>query len=107
MSVSQVGDTHNSPQPDYTPEPGGSSPPLSDEDRCILEIGSAISREILEENDVRTIAHGRELPEGFSRRQRRRGAGILFTVTRPNGKTDWIYRPSAADRRCQRTRYIR
>src|SRR5215210_7167214 len=97
MSVHVDTCTHNSPQPDYTPEPGGSAPPLSDEDRRILEIGSAISREILEENGVCNISHGRELPEGFSRRQRRRVPGILFTVTRPNGKSDWIYRPNAAD----------
>ncbi len=65
--------------------------------RRTLEEGSAISPEVLEENDVRTITHGRELPEGFSWRQRKRGAGILFAVTRPNGKTDCIYRPDAMD----------
>lgn len=70
---------------------------LFDRHRRTLEVGSAISREVLEENGVRTITHGRELPEGFSRRQRKRGPGILFTVTRPNGKTDCIYRPDGAD----------
>src|SRR5688500_5480860 len=70
---------------------------LSDSHRRTLEVGSAISREVLEENGVRTITYCRELPEGFSPRQRKRVPGVLFTVTRPNGKTDWIYRPNAAD----------
>jgi len=56
-------------------------------------VGSAISRKVLEENGVCTVTHGHELPGGFSRRQRERAPGILFTVTRPNGKADWIYRP--------------
>jgi DNA-binding MarR family transcriptional regulator len=70
---------------------------LSDSHRRTLEVGSAISREVLEENGVRTITHGRELPKGFSGRQRKRAPGILFTVTRPNGKAEWIYRPQTAD----------
>jgi hypothetical protein len=70
---------------------------ISDTHLRTLEVGSAISREVLEENGVRTITHSRELPEGFSRRQRKRVPGILFTVTRPNEKVDWIYRPNAAD----------
>jgi hypothetical protein len=69
----------------------------SDSHRRTLQVGSAISPEVLEENGVRTIIHGRELPEGFSDRQRNRVPGILFTVTRPNGKTDWIYRPDEPD----------
>jgi hypothetical protein len=77
--------------------PNPASKALSDSDRRTLEVGSAISRDVLEENSVRTITRGHELPEGFSRRQRKRVPGILFTVTRPNGKADWIYRPNAAD----------
>ena len=77
--------------------PNRSLETLSTSDRRTLEVGSAISREVLKENSVRTIAHGSELPEGFSGRQRKRVPGVLFTVTRPNGKTDWIYRPNAAD----------
>jgi hypothetical protein len=80
-----------------TSYPNHGSGTLSDSHRRTLEVGSAISREVLEENGVRTITYCRELPEGFSRRQRERVPGILFTVTRPNGKTDWIYRPNAAD----------
>jgi hypothetical protein len=77
--------------------PNRSLETLSTSDRRTLEVGSAISREVLKENSVRTITHGSELPEGFSGRQRKRVPGVLFTVTRPNGKTDWIYRPNAAD----------
>jgi hypothetical protein len=80
-----------------TSYPNHGSRTLSDSHRRTLEVGSAISREVLEENGVRTISYCRELPEGFSPRQRERVPGILFTVTRPNGKTDWIYRPNAAD----------
>jgi Domain of unknown function (DUF3854) len=77
--------------------PNTHSRTLSDSHRRTLEVASAISREVLEENGVRTITHGRELPEGFSDRQRNRVPGILFTVTRPNGKVDWIYRPDDPD----------
>jgi hypothetical protein len=77
------------------PNPGSTT--LSNRHRHALEEGSAISREVLEENDVYTIAHGRELPEGFSGRQRKRGPGILFTVTRPNGETSYSFRPDAPD----------
>jgi Domain of unknown function (DUF3854) len=80
-----------------TSYPNRSPETLSDSDRRTLEVGSAISREVLEENGVRTITHGPELPDGFSGRQRKRVPGVLFTVTRPNGKADWIFRPNAAD----------
>lgn len=80
-----------------TSYPNHGAATLSDSHRRTLEVRSAISREVLEENGVRTLTHGRELPKGFSGRQRKRGPGILFIVTRPNGKTDWIYRPNAAD----------
>ena len=70
---------------------------LSDEHQRSLEIGSAILREVLEENDVRTITHGRELPDGFSKRQRRRASGILFSVPRPNGEMSYNFRPDEPD----------
>jgi hypothetical protein len=40
---------------------------------------SGNSPEVVAERGVRTLRRGRELPEGFSWRQKRRGAGILFT----------------------------
>jgi hypothetical protein len=80
-----------------TSYPNRGSRTLCDAHRHTLEVGSAISREVLQENIVRTITHGRELPKGFSRRQRKRVPGTLFTVTRPNGKTDCIYRPDEPD----------
>ena len=62
-----------------------------------LEVGSGIARKVISERGVRSIAHGRELPKGFSWRQRRRGTGILFTVHRPNGETSWSFRPDEPD----------
>jgi hypothetical protein len=70
---------------------------LSDEHRHTLEVGSAISRVVLEENGVFSLARGRDLPEGFSHRQRRRGGGILFSFTRPNGETSYSFRPDTLD----------
>ena len=70
---------------------------LRDSHRHTLEVGSAISREILEENGVYSIVHGSELPEGFSGRQRRRAPGMLFAATRPNGKTSYSFRPDGVD----------
>lgn len=49
------------------------------------------------ERVVRTVSHGRELPEGFSRRQRRLGPGLLFTVHRPGGGIDYSFRPNTPD----------
>ena len=82
--------------PERTPP---SSPPvsLSKEHRQMLEEGSAILRSVTEERGVCTITDGRELPRGFSNRQRRRGEGILFTIHRPNGKRDCCFRPDAPD----------
>jgi hypothetical protein len=62
-----------------------------------LEEGSGIAREVIAERRVRSITHGRELPKGFSWRQRRRGSGILFTVHRPKGETSWSFRPDEPD----------
>ena len=58
---------------------------------------SGNSPEVVAERGVRTLRRGCELPEGFSWRQKRRGAGILFTIHRPNGKTSWSFRPDAPD----------
>src|SRR3712207_6161257 len=63
----------------------------------MLEETSAIARDVLEESGVYTITDGCQLPKGFSGRQRRRGSGLLFTVTRPNGGTAWVFRPDEAD----------
>jgi len=62
-----------------------------------LEEASGIALDVYEESGVRSIAHGRELPKGFSGRQRRRGPGMLFTVHRPNRETTWVFRPDEAD----------
>jgi Domain of unknown function (DUF3854) len=62
-----------------------------------LEMESGIAREVIAERGVRTVAGGRELPKGFSWRQRRRGPGILFTIHRPNGETSWSFRPDEPD----------
>jgi uncharacterized protein DUF3854 len=58
---------------------------------------SSIAREVIAERGVHTVAGGRELPKGFSWRQKKRGAGILFTVHRPNGETSWSFRPDEPD----------
>jgi hypothetical protein len=69
----------------------------SDSHRRTLEVGSAIRREVYEESGVWTITHGRQLPPGFSHRQRKRGGGILFMGHRPNGKTFHVFRPDEPD----------
>lgn len=70
---------------------------LSAEHRRQLEEDSGIAPEIIEERGVRTITHGRELPRVFSRRQKRRAPGMLFTVHRPNGETSDSFRPDEPD----------
>ncbi len=70
---------------------------LADAHRRMLEVGSAISRGVYEESGVKTITHGRQLPPGFSRRQRKRGGGLLFMGHRPNGGTFYVFRPDKAD----------
>ena len=62
-----------------------------------LEKESGIARDVIAERGVRSVAGGRELPKGFSWRQRKRGPGILFTVHRPNGETSWSFRPDEPD----------
>ena len=64
-----------------------------------LEQESAIARDVSTERGVRSVTSGRELPKGFSWRQRKRGPGILFTVHRPNGETSWSYRPDEPDQK--------
>lgn len=54
-------------------------------------------REVLDENPAVTVAHGRELPEGFSERQRRRAPGILFSITRLDGSAAYSFRPEDPD----------
>jgi hypothetical protein len=58
---------------------------------------SGIAPGVAAERGVRTTPGGRELPEGFSWRQKRRGGGILFTIHRPNGETSWSFRPDKPD----------
>ena len=70
---------------------------LAEHHRYTLEVGSAILREVLEESGAWTIIHGRQLPRGFSKRQRVRGGGILFMGHRPNGKTFYVFRPDESD----------
>ncbi len=62
-----------------------------------LEKESGIARDVIAKRGVRSIANGRELPKGFSWRQRRRGAGMLFTVHRPDGSTSWTFKPDESD----------
>jgi hypothetical protein len=62
-----------------------------------LEKESGIDRDIIAERGVRSVAGGRELPAGFSWRQRKRGPGILWTVHRPNGETSFSFRPDEPD----------
>jgi hypothetical protein len=70
---------------------------LSDSDRHTLEVGSAITREVYEESGVWTVTHGRQLPRGFSKRQRKRGGGMLFIGHRPNEETFYVFRPDDPD----------
>jgi hypothetical protein len=73
------------------------TPKLSAEHRHHHEVLSAISREVLEESSVHTITDGRQLPKGFSGRQRRRAPGVLYRVPRPAGTATWVFRPDAPD----------
>jgi hypothetical protein len=73
--------------------PNRASRTLSDSDRQVLEVGSATSRDVIDERGVWSINRPGELPEGYNERQRRRAPGILFRVHRPNGKTTTVFRP--------------
>lgn len=71
---------------------------LSDAHRRMLFEESGISPEIVAERGVRSVSGGRgELPAVFSWRQKRRGAGVLFTVHRPGGETSHVFRPDEPD----------
>ena len=59
---------------------------------------SANDPAVVAERGVRTIDHGRQLPAGFSPRQKRLGSGILFTVHRPSSETAHIFRPKTPDK---------
>jgi hypothetical protein len=71
--------------------------PLLENHYRTLEEGSAISPDVIAESGARTVSSGRELPEGFSDRQRRRAPGMLFPVDRPNGQRSWCFRPDRVD----------
>lgn len=73
------------------------APHLSPKHRTTLEAGSAIAPELIDERGVRTVVRGRDLPKGFSPRQRRRAPGMLFTVHRPNGETSHSFKPDEPD----------
>ncbi len=77
--------------------PNSSHGTLYDSHRHTLEVGSAIWREVHEESGVWSITDGRQLPPGFSGRQRKRGGGMLFMGHRPNGKTFYVFRPDDPD----------
>jgi hypothetical protein len=70
---------------------------LSPKHRAMLYDESGIAPEIVAGRGVRTVTRGRDLPQGFSRRQRRRGPGVLFTVHRPSGATSNCFRPNEPD----------
>jgi len=78
----------------YPRPPGGN---LSAAHSRVLE-GSGIAPEVIAERRVRTVRKGRgQLPSTYSRRQKKRAPGILFTVHRPNGQTATIFRPDEPD----------
>ena len=77
--------------------PNSGSRTLSDAHRHTHEVGSAIARDILEDSGVHTITDGRQLPRGFSLRQRKRAPGALYRVPRPNGERTWVFRPDDPD----------
>src|SRR5215218_1576587 len=73
---------------------------LNKRHREALVEGSGIDPQVLAERGVRSVEKGRPgqgLPKVYSRRQKARGDGILFTVHRPNGETSTIFRPDEPD----------
>lgn len=81
-----------------TSYPKSATSTLSDSHGRSLEVDSGIMREVVTESGVASISHGRELPDGFSPRQRKLGPGLLFTVHRPNGETAYSFRPDDPDK---------
>jgi hypothetical protein len=64
----------------------------------VLVEGSGIDPEVIAERGVRTVRKGRgQLPSTYSRRQKKRAPGILFTLHRPSGETATIFRPDEPD----------
>lgn len=88
---------HRSPTPSQVTTTAADLSALSADHRRMLLEESAISADVAAERGIETVVRGEELPEGFSRRQRRRGAGVLFTVHRPNGETSHCFRPDEPD----------
>lgn len=89
-SLPPDGETRNSASSHITPQ-------LEARHRKILVEGSGIDPGVIAERGVRTVAKGRELPPVYSRRQKKRAPGILFTLHRPNGEPATIFRPDEPD----------
>jgi len=73
---------------------------LNERHREALIEGSGIDPEVIAERGVRSVKKGHRgqgLPSVYSRRQKQRGDGILWTVHRPNGETATIFRPDEPD----------
>ncbi|MEJ7871874.1 MAG: DUF3854 domain-containing protein [Rubrobacteraceae bacterium] len=70
---------------------------LSEPHSVSLQQGSGIRPDVIAERGVRTVGRFSEVPAVFSRKQRRKVPGILFTVHRPNGETRLVLRPDEAD----------
>src|SRR5215218_10772183 len=81
----------------YRTHTSSTTPRLSAAHRRMVYDESGVDPEIVAERGVRTVTHGRELPEGFSWRQKKRAPGVLFTLHRPNGETSYSFRPDAPD----------
>src|SRR5215218_5159822 len=77
--------------------PNGGRGMLSHSHRHTHEVGSAIACDVLDSSGAYTVTEGRQLPRGFSKRQRKRAPGVLYEIPRPNGETAWVFRPDAAD----------
>src|SRR5215217_801678 len=84
MSVHVDVCTHNIPQLDYTPEPGGSAPSLSGEHRRMLFEESGIDPDVAAERGYRTVKRRAELEE-FPEWQRR--LGLYIPTNSPDGIT--------------------
>jgi hypothetical protein len=69
---------------------------LAEHHRHTHEVGSAIAPDLLD-SGVYTITDGRQLPHGFSKRQRDRAPGTLYDVPRPNGEATRVFRPDDPD----------
>jgi len=70
---------------------------LSDGHRHSLQQESGIHPDVIAERGVRTVRRFSEVPTVFSRKQRRKVPGIVFTLHRPNGETGCVLRPDTPD----------